>query len=245
MGITVSFGTFEDLVETNRLNRATWPPLVPTFDPANGLCTPQSVVFTCRNAHNDIVAIQAAHLFDWQQTNFKMEAESMRLFYAEPQRRLRSAEECQVTAPSATSLSGMVFFQGAAWLHPSMRGHWLNTIMARVGRVYGYTRWRADLTMAVMSLKLVGKGVAARNGYLHIEPGFELRNFELGNYSGGVIWIRQDEVVDELTTFMNKLEGLLSARDGLGAADEASTSALDMQRRHETSIPDQRTTPTR
>lgn len=241
MGVTVTFGTFEELVETNRRNRQSWPPLVPTFDPANGLCTDESVVFTCRNAHDEIIAIQAAHLFDWRKTNFKTEAESMRLFYADPSKRLRPEETCTVDATTAGSLCGRVFFQGAAWLHPSVRGNTINTIMARVGRVYGYTRWNADLTMAVMSLKLIGKGVPQRNGYLHIEPGFELRNFELGDYNGGVIWIRQDEVVEELASFMPRLEQDLIASDGLRAADQAG-STLQTQRTEKAPISNIRST---
>ena len=35
-GITLSFGTFEELVATNTANTSTWHPLIPLFDPKNG-----------------------------------------------------------------------------------------------------------------------------------------------------------------------------------------------------------------
>ena len=41
MGITLGFGSFEEVVETNVTNRDTWSPLTPTFIPSSGLVQPE------------------------------------------------------------------------------------------------------------------------------------------------------------------------------------------------------------
>lgn len=217
--IELTFGTFEDLVDTNRRNRDSWLPIVPTFDPANGLCEPLwSYVLIGRASSGSVVTAQGARIFDWRHTTFKEEAESRRLFYAEPQLSGRLGESCKVTTPSAASLSGTIAFLGGAWWHPSVRGKMIGAILSRVSRAYAYTRWHPDLSMAVMSRRLIEKGFAARNGYRHTEFGFTLKNFELGDYDGGVVWIMADELLQDLEAFMGTLELNLHKADRLRSA---------------------------
>lgn len=214
MGISLSFGTFEELVATNLSNRDSWFPLVPLYDPRNGLCAPTtSYVLIGRNAHGQIVTAQGAHIFNWQHTNFKTEAESLRLFYASPETMARPGEACLVTAPSASQLTNTVAFLGGAWWHPSVRGHFLGRLLARISRAYAFTRWHPDLTLALMSEKLIAKGFPLRNGYQHIELGVGFRNFELGDIDLGMVWITAGELFHELSAFTSTLEIELR-RDG-------------------------------
>ncbi len=222
LGVTLSFGTFDDVMDTNRENRDSWPSIVPTFDPKNGLCAPdRTYVLIGRNASGKIVTVQSTIVFDWTATNFKIEAESMRLFYAQPEMRQRTEETCHISAPSALLLTGTVAFLGAGWWHPSMRGRLLGSILARVSRAYAYTRWKTDLSMAFNSEKLIARGFPTRNGYQHIELGVSLRNFELGDYNGGIVWITADELFSELASFMVSLEARLNDLDRLGRAQDA------------------------
>ena len=211
MGITLTFGTFDDVMEANRNNRDSWFPIVPTFNPDNGLCDPDwAYALIGRLANGTIVTVQAARIFDWRSTNFKAEAESRRLFYANPASVGRPQERCGVTAPTAALLGGTVAFSGGAWWHPQVRGKLLGSILSRVSRAYAYTHWHADLTMAVMSKPLINRGFAARNGYQHCELGFTLRNFELGDYDGGAVWIMADEMLSDLSAFVDSLAPELS-----------------------------------
>ncbi len=211
LGITLSFGTIDELVATNLRNRDSWFPLLPTFDPSNGLCDPSSTyVFIGRNGHGDVVTAQAAKVFDWANTNFKAEAESMRLFYHNP-RNAGATERCIVTSPSAPLLTGKVAFLGGAWWHPSVRGRLLGSLLSRVSRAYAYTHWRTDITMALMTETLINKGFAARNGYQHVELGVAFRNFQLGDFDGAMAWIMADEIFDELSNFAAELD--LQLRD--------------------------------
>jgi hypothetical protein len=218
-GVALAFGTFSELVETNRANRDTWRPIVPTFDPQNGLLHPNcAFALIGRDRHGKVVTAQAARIFDWSTTNFKIEAESLRLFYADPAQKARADETCTVTASSAQAMSGLVAFSGGAWWHPSVRGRLLGAVLSRVSRAYAYTRWQTDLTMAVMSKGLIEKEFAKKNGYKHAELGFALRNFELGDYDGGMVWITADEIIDDLQLFMAELESSLGTGGRLRSA---------------------------
>jgi len=218
-GVSLGFGTFDELVETNRRNRDSWLPIVPSYDPANGLCDlDKGYVLIGRNAAGDVVVAQGTIIFDWTGTNFKDEAESMRIFYASPEHRPRPQERCIVTAPSADSITGRVALHGAAWWHPSVRGRLLGALVARVSRLYAYARWRTDLSLAINSEKLMAGGFPVRNGYQHIERGVAFRNFEMGDYDGGIVWITESELFVELSSFMSELEASLDESDILRTA---------------------------
>jgi hypothetical protein len=209
-GVTLSLGTFDDLLETNRINCETWRPLVSTFDPSSGLADPQnSFALLGRDVKGNIVTAQGARIFDWRATCFRREAEELRLFYQQPRTMALSGETCVVAAAEGGQLNGVVSFSGGAWAHPSMRGQLLGSVLSRVSRAYAYTRWRTDLSMAVMSKGLIAKGFAQQNGYPHADPGFVLKNFNVGDYDGGVVWITSHEIVEDLYTFTHDLEAKL------------------------------------
>jgi len=209
-GVTLGFGTFDEVVETNRTNRDTWRPLLSTFDPRNGLMDPDwAYALIGRNAQGKIVTAQAGRVFDWRHTNFTEQAQGLRLFFDNPAVKARSGEICTVTAPSASRLGGIAAFSGAGWWHPSVRGKVLGALLARVSRAYAYTRWQTDLTTAVMSTGLIEKGFAKQNGHRHVESGFALRNFEVGDYDGAVVWITADENLEDLVQFSAELESSL------------------------------------
>ena len=60
-GVTLGFGTFAELVETNRANRDTWLPLLPTFDPCNGLLDPEwAYTLIGRNPQGRVVTVECS-----------------------------------------------------------------------------------------------------------------------------------------------------------------------------------------
>ena len=210
LGVTLGFGTFDDVVATNNANRDTWRPLLPMFHPDNGLMDQQwAYTLIGRNPQGKTMTVQSARVFDWRQTDVATEARSLRLFYSDPAAMARPNETCLVTTPSAPHLNGLVAFSGAAWWHPSVRGKLIGAILSRVSRAYAYTRWQTDLTLAMMAKGLIEKGFAGQNGYRHAEIGLVLENFEIGAYEGGFVWITADEIIDDLVAFSAELESRL------------------------------------
>jgi hypothetical protein len=236
-GVTLSFGTFDELAETNLANRDTWLPLLPTFHPKNGLLDyDRAYVLTGRDAAGQIVTMQAARIFDWHDTNFAAEAESLRLYFADPGAMARSGESCQVTSPSGRTLGGTVAFSGGAWWHPSVRGGMIGAILSRVSRAYAYTRWQTGLTIAMMSKGLIQRGFWEQNGYRHAELGCAFQNLAPGNYEGGVVWITGKEIIEDLEQFTAQLDRQLADAVRFRGAQDKAPAVLHEDRQQKPRI---------
>src|SRR5262245_32247766 len=147
-GVTLFFASLQDLIEANKANSDTWRPLVPVFDEALGGATPETAfVLIGRNKDGEVVATQAARIYDWSKTSLKDEANSLRMFYADPDAAVARGDRCEITAPIAEKISGRVAFSGGIWYRRDFRGKDLGTILPRISRAYAFTRWHSDFTL--------------------------------------------------------------------------------------------------
>ena len=205
-GVTLSFGSLQDLIEANRGNSDTWRPLVPVFDEALGGATPETAfVLIGRNKDGEVVATQAARIYDWSKTSLKDEANSLRMFYADPDAAIARGDRCEITAPIAEKISGRVAFSGGIWYRRDFRGKDLGTILPRISRAYAFTRWHSDFTLGMMGDAVIAGGLAERAGYTKLEPGcIELVASPLGQMRCGLIWMPSDELLADLAAIMDR-----------------------------------------
>jgi hypothetical protein len=203
-GISLHFAPVEMLMEVNRQNSDSWRPLVPIFDAAiggfnedNGFC------LLGRNRSGEIVAAQAARLFSLTNCTFKEEAESLRLFYADPARSAAPGEQCIVSAPSASRFTGRLVYSGAVWYRPDYRKQGLTSILPKLTKAYAFTKWYTDYTMSFMIDDVVSNGTAARAGYPHVEWDVLLKNTPLGDHRGALIWANAQELIDYFSTSLS------------------------------------------
>jgi hypothetical protein len=202
-GVILSFAKMEDLVCINRENRDSWRPLLPHYDPSYGGITARNAFcIVGRNYTGDIVATQAARLYEWNNTTLFDEATSLRLFYPEPERMRRPGEACLVTARAARNISGPVAFSGAAWYRPDYRGRSLSAILPRISRAYAYAIWDTECTVTFIAQALVNKGLAGRCGYTNVDWAVQLNNFPIGDYYGALVWMATNQMLDDLSEFM-------------------------------------------
>lgn len=212
-GISFSFGTFDDLIETNRQNSDTWKPLVTVFDPRfGGLHEDNSFVMLGRDRHGDVVATQAGRFYNWATTDFARETSALRLFYPNPERQKLPAEAMEVTAKSAQRVRGRVAFSGGVWIRPDYRGRFLTAIMPRISRANAFTRWYTDVTVTMMSQALVDKGVAARCGYTDVDTGVTFRNTRLGTLKCALLQMTTAEMLDDLGRFLEQIDAQVDRR---------------------------------
>ena len=206
-GVTLSFGSLQDLIEANKANADSWRPLVPVFDEALGGATPQTAfVLIGRDKHGEVVATQAARLYDWPETSLKDEATSLRMFYADPDAALAREDRCEITAPIAEKITGRVVFSGGIWYRRDFRGKDLGTILPRISRAYAFTRWHSDFTLGMMGDAVIAGGLAARAGYTKVEPGcIKLVASPLGEMRCGLIWMQSDELLADLAATMDQV----------------------------------------
>jgi hypothetical protein len=202
-GVSLSFGTLEELAAVNRQHPETWQSLLPIFgaDPASGhdenvLC------ILGRNALGEVVATQAARYYDLSNTNLCDAANSLRLFYPALRPDQIGGKHCEVSAPAAKAITGRVLYSGGGWYRPDFRSKNLSAILPRISRAYGLTRWNSQFTVSFIREALVQKGVAARYGYTKLDWRVTMRNISSRDFSGAVVWMETPELVDDLGRFL-------------------------------------------
>ncbi|MGD9830699.1 MAG: hypothetical protein AB7U66_18410 [Hyphomicrobiaceae bacterium] len=203
LGVHLSFASMQTLLEVNQKNPESWLPLISLFDHRfNPLDATNSFCIVGRDRSGEIVATQAARLYDWSQTNFRAEAESLRLFYADPAGSKLADERIDVHALAAQAITGSVAFTGAAWYRPDYRGKGLLEIMPRFSRVYALARWNVDLAITMMSPTNVKKGVYPRNGQKNIEWTIAVQNSRMGSHNFSLQWTKRHENLEDAEDFL-------------------------------------------
>jgi hypothetical protein len=206
-GVVVKTASFDELLEVNERNRDSWKPLLSVFNPRVNSITPDSAFCLLgRNADGDVVAAQAARLFTWEGTNLHQEAESLRLFYRDPETSKRSGEACVVTASSARIVTGRVAFLGAVWYRPDYRKRMPTLVDLSVGPICALTIWRPDYFALVMVEELATRGLAPRFGH---EPEWEIRVINNGSFGDARLALLQssyDQTLTRFIQFMAKLD---------------------------------------
>jgi hypothetical protein len=202
-GVTLSFGSFKELVATNEANRDTWRPLhslfdeqFHAFDPTNAFC------ILGRNASGDVVATQAARRIDLTGTNFYDEAVSLRMNYDHPERDKCPDEACTVTAEKTKSITGIILLGGAVWYRKDYRGKELASILPRVSRAYAYSLWEQDYTTTLMVAGVAKGGVAAASGYTNIQPEVQFTKTRLGDATTYFLWMEPPQLIGDLRTYL-------------------------------------------
>ena len=194
-GVELSFVPVEMMVEVNRLNRESWLALFPIVDARLGAFNDQNgFCIVGRNASGEVVTAQAVRLYEFGRGSFKEEAESLRLWYSNPERMKAAGEACRVTCPSAAALQGRAVFSGGVWYHPDYRRLGLTTIIGRVVKAYAYTRWFPDTTFTLMLESVLAGGTGRRAGYTHSELAVDVDNLPgLGSIRLALLWLSAEE----------------------------------------------------
>lgn len=206
LGVTLSFASLQELFELNRANSDTWRPLVPLFDEALGGVTRETAfVLIGRDKQGEVVATQAARIYDWPETSLKDEATSLRMFYADPDAAFARGDRCEIIAPIAEKITGRVAFSGGIWYRRDFRGKHLGTILPRISRAYALTRCNSDFTIAMMADAVIAGGLAERAGYTKLEhSSIELVASPLGAMRCGLGWMTSDELLADLAAIMDR-----------------------------------------
>lgn len=204
-GVSLRFGSVDDLVAVNEHNRDSWVPLVPMFDPRlSELSADNTVCVMGLAADGTVVATQAIRLFDWTTTTLYDEATSLRFFYRDLTASAARGERCIVTAEVAKSMRGRIAFSGATWYHPSFRGRGLIELVPRVARVVSLTRWRFDLLAAIQAEQIALKGPIARSGFKNLATYVTFENSPVGNVRCYLGWATPDELLTDFAEFVDR-----------------------------------------
>jgi hypothetical protein len=192
-----------------------WFKLVNMYNPAYSDLSPEnSYWISGENEEGDIVLTQAGRIYYWPETSLAEEAHSM--FYAGHD----EGQLCNVTAPAARRIGGVVFCAGSHWIRPDFRGHRLSHLLARLGRAYAMSRWPVDWAIALVAPVLVTKGVSAGYGYKHASHSIFYPASPWGDLEVVLAYLSQNEAYEDIAeNLVTELSG--SMTEGLSTASVA------------------------
>lgn len=215
--ISLSVETVEDLVDINGRNQDEWRRVLPLFDPRlNDLDENNTFVLVARNQDGLPVATGACRLFEWQDTNYTEELESLRIFSEEARAGEQEYARCSVSAKRSNRVTGRVVFAGAAWCHPSVRGQSLSSLIPRTSKALALAKWDFDHMIGLMLEDVLARGFAKRFGYEEPERGAVLvdkagieKHFAVLSMSRGAVVNHVDEY---LTGHGSKVDRVVGQR---------------------------------
>jgi len=204
-GVSLSFGSYEDLLRVNEKNRSSWGIMTSMYDYRccpHGLAPERAFCLFGRDAGGEVVATPAARFYDLGARSMQEIGDCMLLHHDEPQRTKQPQESIEVTAPAAKSIKGKLLINGAVWYHPAYRKRQLSMIIPRVARAYAYTRWKIDRSMGLMMEGPTAGGVIDSLGYPHREWGLQIRNAQNGSPRCCLAWMDAGELLADLRGFL-------------------------------------------
>ena len=207
-GIRITFGTYEELMEVNAKNLASWWPMVSMYnlrDCPKGLSPDRAFCLFGTNADGDVVATQCGRIYALAATSLYDELTSLRAFYDDPTPAMARGEACTVSAKIARELRGRILLGGGAWYRPDFRGRGLATIFPRISRAYALTRWDTDWTTSLFAEEVVNGGVMKSSGYSKGEWDMRLLVPDTHDRRGCVAWMDRAELLADLETEIVRL----------------------------------------
>jgi hypothetical protein len=113
-------------------------------------------------------------------------------------------ERCEVTAATATCVTGRVAYVGAAWVRPDFRGRGLSEALPRFAKAYALTQWNPQWITSLMTEATHSRGFAERFGYNHIAWEARWINSRLGDLRCAVLWMDAAHLIDDLAGYLGR-----------------------------------------
>jgi hypothetical protein len=204
-GVTLSFGSFEELLRINEKNRNSWGIMTSMYDfncCPDGLAPERAFCLFGHDAQGEVVTTHAVRLYELGERSMREVGNRMLLHHDDPERTKRPQESIEVTAPSAEAIKGKLLINGAVWFHPNYRKRQLSMIIPRVVRACAYTMWRPDWCMGLMMEGPTGGGVIETAGYPYREWGLQISNAQNGSPRCCVAWMDASELLADLRGFL-------------------------------------------
>lgn len=227
-GVSFSIATFQDLIQVNAANRASWPAVSTLFDPAfcpQQLLPENSYAIFGRNSAGDVVSCSGAKMLDLGDRSLFEALASLDVFFDNPTRDALPDEHAVSTAPMIHNIRGRVFIGGVAWVRPDYRGRGLPGLSVRISRAMAASKFSFDSYVSFLMDYRIQKGFDNDLGYVHAEWAFELKNSRTGSPRTKFVWLNRDEIVTDLRAELARLDSVAAPIASPGAVTDARQSA--------------------
>jgi hypothetical protein len=117
------------------------------------------------NRDGEVVHVQALKIADLTHSSVDEYLSSMDVYFKDPDRMRRDGASCNVYAPNAKKMNGIVCYHGEIWLRRDFRGNGLAGILPRFAVALAHSLWSPDYIIGLVTDGLLKKGIAAQYGY--------------------------------------------------------------------------------
>lgn len=197
---------FDGLVELNRDNCDTWPPLPPICDPAQSNIRMDAAFWLeGLDERGDTVVTHAARLFDFTQTNLLDEIKSLRVFYETAAEHVAAGESIGIDSPSAAEITGRTMFAGGVWVRPDWRRIGLTKIISRICSAYAYTRWNIAYSWGFVETRMHSLGLSRAYGPYNVIDGLSFQLAWRPDVRMVLLWMGIETMLADLTRFVDRV----------------------------------------
>lgn len=227
-GIKLSIGF--DFHEYLSITRATPTkgPTYPSYRPDRSPIKPgEGYWIVGADKNNEVLLLQAARLFDLPHSNFAEHLQSLKAFYADPDKHAHPQDRCICTAPSAKKITGKIAYHGDTWVRRDFRGQGIAKIIGGLLHGLSYSIWKPDFVCGLVASWTLEKRVYEEK---HYEPGGAILQLVEENIADDdwLVWVTGEELKDEVEGH-DKTE-LLLAMSSLPARPGDRREPHDQQR---------------
>ncbi len=209
-GVRMTFGTFEELMVVNAANRDSWFEMHTAYrHDIGGVSDDNGIVVIGRDTGGRAVTAHAVRLYEWYETNFRDEAQSLRMFYADPAPARAAGERCTVHASEAAEIAGRCAYIGSLWCHPDYRGRGRVRLITSITRAVALGRWGFETLVGLISAANMAKDFHGRTGMHQVlTPGATITNCPTkpdGDLEFAIAYNSAMQLVDELVKLLLEL----------------------------------------
>ncbi|WP_422365354.1 hypothetical protein [Pelagibius sp.] len=191
--VSCDFDEFRDL----RQKQTDRPPLSPIFDPAvSDLGEKNAFWIKGSNSKGDVVHTQSVRLNDLSGCSLAEHLHQRRVAYMPPGVGVDADQSSFGMAPASRFITGDVCYHGELWLkggNNGLRGSGMTSTLPRLALALALLEWSPDFMFGLVHPLAACKGLAAREGYMHLAP-------------GGILWHQADspEPFEEWLVWMSR-----------------------------------------
>jgi hypothetical protein len=221
-GITIEVSSDFDDFRKIRAAQPKRPPVSPVFD--SHVCEldgRNGFWIKGTNASGELVHVQAVRLQDLGSASLADYLYRRRAVFAPPGVEVNLESSEFSASPATHSITGKVCYHGELWLKGGpngYRGHGLTCALPRLALSLAYMTWSPDFMFGLVHPLAACKGLAAREGYMHLEPGGVLwqRPNAAGVYEEWLVWMSRNDLQHLLRFAPSDLYEQLEAKNNTG-----------------------------
>lgn len=192
--VCTNFETFREIRKT----QSDRPPLGPAFDASRSYVGPSNGFWLKGvNSKGQIIHTQAMRLLDLSNTTLAEHLRTHRLIYQPPNINPSHPKSFECLQKTADMTGEKVVYHGELWMHPEPRKYHNASLVALLTHfmlALASMQWAPDFVFGFMPSFLACKGLAAREGYMHAEPGVWKGTGDTEPFEEWIVWMNRDEI---------------------------------------------------